>query len=280
MLLRWLVGNWIQNQGRDLLQEKLQAGLDPQQTPTDLPTIDVACFFALGIESGGLYDLLDNPHTIRHKGLVEHVGLLNERPVALVETGVGGEPARRATERYVALRQPKWILSCGFAGGLAEQAKKGHIVMADSVVRGDQQEITIPLSLTAEQVASQPGLHVGRLLTVDKIIRTPAEKRQLGETHAAIAVDMETYATADACARRQIKLMSVRVVTDAVDDELPKNLERLVQQTDTARMIGAAAAAIVNRPSSVQGMWRLRETAMKASDRLARFLQGVIPQLN
>lgn len=281
MLLRWLVGNWIQTQGRDLVQEKLRAQVAGDGEASHAPeTIDVACFFALGIESGGLYDLLETPQTIRHEGFVEHLGLLDGRLISLVETGVGSKQARRTTERYVELRQPKWIVSSGFAGGLAEPVKKGHVVMADAVARKERDELAIPFSMSAEQVAAQPGLHVGRLLTVDKIIRTPNEKRQLGEAQQAIAVDMETYATAEVCAERKTRLMSVRVITDAVDDELPKNLERLVEQTSTAKMIGAAAAAIINRPSSVQDMWRLRETAMKASDRLARFLQGVVSQLN
>ncbi|MCC9605965.1 hypothetical protein LOC68_20265 [Blastopirellula sp. JC732] len=280
MLLRWLVGNWIQTQGRGLIQEQLQARVAGEGEPCQVPdSIDVACFFALGIESGGFYDLLESPETIRHEGFVEHLGLLDGRLISLVETGVGGKKARKTTERYIELRKPQWIVSSGFAGGLAEPVKKGHVVMSNSVVRAERDELVIPLSMSEEQAAAQPGLHVGRLLTVDKIIRTPREKRELGEANGAIAVDMETYATADACAEGKTRFLSVRVITDAVDDELPKNLERLVEQTSTAKMIGAAAAAIINRPSSVQDMWRLRETAMKASDRLARFLQGVVPQL-
>ncbi|EAQ77996.1 phosphorylase family protein [Blastopirellula marina] len=280
MLLRWLVGNWVQNQGRGLIQEKLKAHVAGEGEPIHAPeTLEVACFFALGIESGGLYDLLETPETIQHPDFVEHLGLLDGRLIALVETGVGGKKARRTTEQYIALRKPQWIVSCGFAGGLAEPVKKGQVVMANAVVRAEREELVIPFSMTAEQAASQPGLHVGRLLTVDKIVRTPDQKRQLGDLHGAIAVDMETYATADACVAQKTRFLSVRVITDAVDDELPKNLERLVEQNSTAKMIGAAAAAIINRPSSVQDMWRLRETAMKASDRLARFLQGVVPQL-
>ncbi|NQT40578.1 MAG: hypothetical protein HQ581_24005, partial [Planctomycetes bacterium] len=40
-----------------------------------------------------------------------------------------------------------------------------------------------------------------------------------------------------------------------------------------------AAAAIWRRPGSVKDMWRLRENAMVASDRLAEFLAGMIGQL-
>ncbi|TWT39132.1 phosphorylase family protein [Blastopirellula retiformator] len=280
MLLRWLVGNWIQNQGRDLVQQQLAGRVAGEGEPVEAPeTIEVACFFALGIESGGLYDMLESPQTIKHDGFVEHLGLLDGRLISLVETGVGSKKARKTTEQYIELRQPQWIVSSGFVGGLAEPVKKGHVVMASSVVRAEREELAIPLSMSPEQAHAQPGLHVGRLLTVDKIVRTPQQKRQLGEANGAIAVDMETYATADACAAGKTRFLSVRVITDAVDDELPKNLERLVEQTSTAKMIGAAAAAFINRPSSVQDMWRLRETAMKASDRLARFLQGVVPQL-
>ena len=40
-----------------------------------------------------------------------------------------------------------------------------------------------------------------------------------------------------------------------------------------------AAGAIFNRPSSVKDMWNLREEAIKASDRLAKFLEGTVEQL-
>ena len=69
------------------------------------------------------------------------------------------------------------------------------------------------------------------------------------------------------------------VVRDAVDDELPKEVERLLEQNSLASKLGAATGAIFNRPSSIKDMWSLKEQAIKASDRLARFLVRTLGQL-
>ena len=42
---------------------------------------------------------------------------------------------------------------------------------------------------------------------------------------------------------------------------------------------GAIAGALLKRPASARDMWRLRENAQHASEKLARFLNAVIPSL-
>ncbi len=77
-------------------------------------------------------------------------------------------------------------------------------------------------------VASTPNLHVGRLLTIDHVARTAEEKRTLGAQHDALACDMETFAMAEACRQAKTRFLSVRVITDAVDDELAPEVDRLL----------------------------------------------------
>jgi len=45
------------------------------------------------------------------------------------------------------------------------------------------------------------------------------------------------------------------------------------------RRIGAALGSLWKRPASYKDLWRLREQALYASERLAKFLDGVIEQL-
>ena len=90
---------------------------------------------------------------------------------------------------------------------------------------------------------------------------------------------METLAVADVCRREKVRFLSVRVISDALDDELPQEIERLLDQKSLASKLGAAAGAVFNRPSSVKDMWNLKEQAIQASDRLARFLASTIAQL-
>jgi adenosylhomocysteine nucleosidase len=120
---------------------------------------------------------------------------------------------------------------------------------------------------------------VGRLLTVDSLLREPAERRLLAEKHGAIAVDMESFAVAEACRASGVAFMAVRIISDAVDDELPPEIEHLLAQKSFAGKLGAATGAILKRFSAAKDLWKLREDALKASDRLAKFLGGIMDQL-
>jgi adenosylhomocysteine nucleosidase len=101
----------------------------------------------------------------------------------------------------------------------------------------------------------------------------------LAAEFGAIACDMETMAVAQVCRRRHVRFLAVRVISDGLDDRLPPEMERMLDQRSLAGKLGAATRAIFQRPGSVKDMWRLQETARRASDRLANFLAGVIPQL-
>jgi adenosylhomocysteine nucleosidase len=110
-------------------------------------------------------------------------------------------------------------------------------------------------------------------------VRRPERKRELEKEHGALAVEMESLSVADVCRRRGVPVLAVRSVTDAVDDELPRDVEHLMRQSSRAGQIGAALGAIVQRPGSLNDMLKLRETALTCSERLAKFLAQLIRSL-
>jgi adenosylhomocysteine nucleosidase len=299
MLLRWLVNNYLRDAAegkvREVVKDVTQApmrSLEPLRVnpeprtqnfepsaAADLLPCDAAFIFALGIESGGLVDRLKSAETSRHAHGTEHAGKLAGREVAVIESGVGQRAAARATAEAIRFYQPRWVISAGFAGGLDERLRRGHIVMADEVLNVTGERLTVGLKLDPQSLAGMKGLHVGRLLTVDSILRQPAERRRLAQEHQAIACDMESFSIAQTCRQNNIPLMVIRVVSDAVDDELPLEIERLLAQKSFAGKLGAATGAILKRFSAAKDLWKLREDALKASDRLAKFLVGVVEQL-
>jgi adenosylhomocysteine nucleosidase len=303
MLLRWLIDNYVRDaaQGKvrevigDLAERSLPR-LESQPSPaTNLarhepdsgrPTrdeeflpCDVAFIYALGIESGGLADLLQGAETSRHAHGVERAGKLTGREVAVIDGGVGQKAAARATAEAIKFYQPRWVISAGFAGGLDEKLRRGHIVMADEVSNLAGQRLAVGMKIDPRSLAGMKGLHIGRLLTIDAILRQPAERHRLAEQHGAIACDMETYAVAEVCQQRGVPLFAIRIISDAVDDELPPEIEHLLAQKSLAGKLGAATGAILRRFSAAKDLWKLREDAIKASDRLAKFLVGVVEQL-
>lgn len=285
MMLRWMVNNLVRQaaQGhlRDALSSVMQGARESSQPDTNepLPPIDVAVVFALSVESGGFVDLLQERITTHCHSHTEHRGQLNGRQVLVVESGVGQPAANSVTADVIGLHQPNWVISAGFAGALRPELRRGHILMAEEVADVTGNRLSIGLTVDRASIEASRSLHVGRLLTVDQLIRTRELKEQLGAEHAALACDMETLAVAQACQQAGAKFMSVRIISDAIDDELPKEIESLLGQESLVGKLGAATGAIFNRPSSVKDMWKLKEDALKASDRLAKFLVGMIDQL-
>lgn len=280
MWMRLIVGQLVQRAAtqhvRSLVTEKLQDELQRGQAAPAGPC-DVLFIFALNAESGALTDLLEDSQYAQGPSFVERSGTLAGKQVVVAEVGVGAEAAARGTADCLAIHQPKWVVTAGFAGGLSAGLKKGHIVMADEVV--DLAGRVLSPDHKVDRTTASSGLHVGRLLTVDRILREPQEKLALGQQHGAIACDMESFAIAEVCRQAGVPWLSVRIISDTVDDLLPPEIERLLAEKSLAGKFTTAAAAIINRFSAVGDMWQLYEDALKCSQRLARFLKGVVEQL-
>jgi adenosylhomocysteine nucleosidase len=230
--------------------------------------------FALGIESGCLEDLLQHATTTRGHGFRVRCGELDGRQVAIVQSGPGRERAVRAAHALIDGHRPGVVISAGFAGALDATLRRGDIVAADSIVDETGRELTPDRALLS--AAESRGARAGRLLTVDRVIRASEEKLALGRKHAALAADMETLAVAEVCGDRQQPFLALRVINDAAEDVLPHDVERLLAQETGARRLGAAVRLIFNRPSTFVDLLRLQHRAIEASDRLAKFLVGLM----
>jgi adenosylhomocysteine nucleosidase len=290
MMLRYLVNNWVRQAARQKLMETVgqaAAGIRQREQPSSEgvppqppPRCRVLVAFALEVEAGGLLDLLEHCVTSQCSSFVEHVGTLGGQRIAVLETGVGREAAARATADAVALHRPAWLVSAGFAASLDHTLHRRHVLMADHLCDTHGAQMDLGLKLDAKTLAANPHVHSGRLLTVDHLVRTLAEKEHLADRYGAVACDMESMAVAEVCSKEKVRFLSVRIISDAVEDELPKEIESLLNQHSLAARLGAATGALFRRPSSIKDMWKLKEDAIKAADTLARFLKGTLAQLD
>jgi adenosylhomocysteine nucleosidase len=236
---------------------------------------DVGFVFALAIESGGLVDRLTGATTLRGHGFTTRMGRCENRSVVLVECGAGRPAAAQATEALVDAHRPALVCSAGFAGALQDGLPRGQIIVADRVVDPTgEQWIAEPGELPAW--LAEANVRRGTLLTMNRVIAAPEEKRALGQQYAALAVDMETLAAAQACQRRQVPFMAVRVINDDVDERLPADVERLLMQKTAAARLGTAVGSILKRPARVADLLRLQGRALAASEQLAAFLVRVV----
>jgi len=237
---------------------------------------DFGIVFALAAEAGGLVDFLEDVAVTRGYGFTVRQGRLHGRSVVLVESGAGRERAARATHALLDAHRPSRVVSAGFAGGLDPALRHGDLVLADAIVDCQGHHEPLLLEGAAPTVPDVSACCVGRLLAVERVIRLPGEKRELGVRHQALACDMESLAVAEVCRQRNVPLLAVRVISDTADEELPADIEKLLAQANTAGRWGTAIGSILRRPSALKDLLRLRQRAIEASDRLAKFLAKII----
>jgi adenosylhomocysteine nucleosidase len=251
-------------------QTAAAASAEPAANPVDLGFV-----FALRLEAPALLAALKGVRTLRGAGFKAHLGELRGRSVAVVIGGPGSRAARRATQALLDGHRPRYVVSAGLAGGLDPELRPGDLVLADRV--GDAAGRWLSLDLRCEP-ADSPAVRVGRLLSVDRVVCLSQEKRALGQEHQALAVDMETFAVAETCRTAGVPLVAVRVICDAADEDLPRDVERLLRQRTAAARAGAALGSLVRRPAAAADLWRLKERADQAAGRLGGFLASLVLQ--
>ena len=246
-----------------------------EQPASDLAHADIGMVCALPIEISPFLDRCDKVRKYTGGRFVFRGGRYDGIRIAVVHSGMGFARARRATQALIDAHSPPWILSCGFAGALLPEMKIGDIVTADAVTDAHGHELASGLQMPADP---QHGLHVGRLLTADAIVRSVQEKKQLAEQFQAIAVDLESLAVAQVCRDAGVRFLAVRAISDDLSADLPPEMLSVIGDSGSMR-IGAALGSLWKRPGSIKDMWKLRESAHHATNRLATFLDGVVTQL-
>ncbi|MGD9854508.1 MAG: 5'-methylthioadenosine nucleosidase [Planctomycetaceae bacterium] len=250
-----------------------------EETPTADPShADIGVVCALKLEIAPFLERCDRMRKYTGGDFTFRGGLTGpdyETRVVTVEAGTGPVRAARATQALIDAHTPRWVISAGFSGGLLPDLKIGDLVIGNSIVNAAGEELTVDVRMAADPGR---GWHVGRLVMVDEIVRSVVEKQQLAERTGALAVDLESLAVARKCAENHIRFLAVRAISDNLSEDLPPEVLSVFGGSGTLRA-GAIAGAVWKRPSSVKDMWRLRERAVTASERLAEFLQLILPKL-
>jgi hypothetical protein len=178
-----------------------------------------------------------------------------------------------------ALDHPTAALVTGLAGGCGPDLQPGDVVIGDPVTGsgGTLESRADPaLRRRAERALSGVGLRyrVGRLLTVDEVVTSPAGKASVWKAHEALAVDMESAHVIAWARRAGIPALAVRAVADGPDDEVPPGLLRAVG-TD-GRIRPAALARLLSHPALAGAAWRLGRRSRRGLESLARFVRAFV----
>ena len=183
--------------------------------------------------------------------------------VAWCVGGAGSAAAARAARMLSAGHRPRLIVSAGFAGALDPAIPRGATVRPARVVTAGTSP---PLPLHG----SGPGGGQGpTIVTVADVVTTAAAKRALAAASGAQVVDMETHAVAQVAIAAGLPCAAVRVISDAAEEDLPREVAALARPQSALRRLGVALGAVGRRPRAALDLWRLYEHAVVDARTLA-----------
>ncbi|MBI5183130.1 MAG: 5'-methylthioadenosine/S-adenosylhomocysteine nucleosidase [Nitrospinae bacterium] len=223
---------------------------------------------------------------IRSRGIKVFKGRFKEKDMLLVRSGVGEVRAEESVRLMVDEFPVGSIISLGYAGAVREGIGIGDIILCDRVIRdrgmwglgvrrGLFSEEYLPntdLFKKALDVLQKDNIdfHQGAILTVDRIISSPEMKRWIGETYPVIGVEMETAGLARVATMMGIPFLSIRAISDTVDDNVISFSSFL---SKSGRILRAKAGIYMLRhPWSLRDFMELKIKSRRATLPLTRFI--------
>ncbi len=184
--------------------------------------------------------------------------------------GIGKERAKAAAENLIQ-QGIAGLISWGTAGGLSPQILSGDLLLPSQVINSEKETYCIDENWRNELQDNLKDLVVrgGSLLQMDQIITSVHHKKQLFETHQALAVDMESAAIAAVAHAAKIPFLAIRTVVDDANCNFPQWLH-LSLDTHGRVQLGALSHKLMLQPSRVKDLVRLAQSFAIAKATLNR----------
>ena len=205
---------------------------------------------------------------------------IGDANVNVVLTGVGGKSAWVETTKIVWDGDVDICVSSGLAGALRAEYQIGEILAAKEV-----QAITWKRVVASDakliQLAQQHGARaVGSFYSADRVIGSASEKRELGRV--ADAVEMESGEVLHEASVFGAKVIAIRGISDAVDEDLPLDFNRVMTPAGEVS-IPKVLGEVVRHPMSAPALVRFGKQSRMAAEKLGafldRYLEGVVSSL-
>lgn len=179
-----------------------------------------------------------------------------------------GEIAHRAVSADL---KPDLVLSFGVAGALVPQLVTGAVIIPGIIVDGRsgarlETHPAISEQLRATLSVNTPGA-AGALVSVTKGVGTPSAKRDLGNRCEADAVDMESFAVAEAAAAGHVPFAAIRVVLDGVEQRVPEAVLGATKADGTPDL-SKVLRVLIRQPAILPQLIQLGRQTSKAKARL------------
>lgn len=198
--------------------------------------------------------------------------------VRIITSGVGPQRARDAAEEAVE-SSPSQVISIGVAGGLTNTLRRPSITLPASIIRQTDGAVFQPdahLRREVVRLLNRADIFWQSVtsITTPEILFTRPEKSAAADSGAEI-VQMEDAEWAEVCAEADIPFACVRVVMDALDDDIPNEV---VQWRGKPSAMDIALGTI-RRPGLLRELVSLGWQRQSAIQELERAMTVIIPAL-
>jgi adenosylhomocysteine nucleosidase len=202
--------------------------------------------------------------------MAEEAGAFKKKcqSVPLFFTGIGRANAEKATRAFLASQTPELLLTCGFAGGLVPELKIGDVVF-EIPDTGNDGYAAVRAKLEAG------GAKPAKIVSVDRIATTAKEKQELRKTTGADAAEMESAAVQAICRERGIRCVTVRVISDTANDDLPLDFNQFLNEDKSIDM-SKLMMAVAKAPWKMGALMQLQQNTKMAAHKLAEALAGIV----
>ncbi|HKS37255.1 MAG TPA: hypothetical protein VJW76_08710 [Verrucomicrobiae bacterium] len=192
-----------------------------------------------------------------------HKAIPGPGEMAVLVTGIGARNAEKAIRAAFATRRPEAVLTCGFAGGLNPELPAGTVVFS-----ADNESGLSPALLSA-------GARPARFHCAERVVATAEEKKALRKSTDADAVEMESGIIRALCREQKIPSATVRVISDAANEDLPVDFNRLLDAEQNLSY-GRLLLMLVASPGKIGALLRFHRQTKAAAEGLAEVLKKVI----
>ena len=195
---------------------------------------------------------------------------LNGRAAVLVANGPGPKLAGQAVEIARGRQELNGLVSTGFCGALDPALKPLDIFIPTEILPPLDQLNRDRKGASINPVTTKRPYQTGKLLSLDRIASTSAEKTELRKTTAS-AIEMEAAAVLQKAREYNLPFYCIRVVTDTATENFPLDFNQLRDRSGRFSRTKILAAAF-RQPSVFPGLLKLNKRSKQAAQALGDFI--------
>jgi nucleoside phosphorylase len=188
------------------------------------------------------------------------------RGAKVLVTGIGQRNAARGIEPGLADGPYRFVLTCGFAGGLDPVLKTGGVLF--------EEDPGLDLADRLRRLGAIPA----KFHCAQRVAVTAQEKRVLRDSTGADAVEMESGVIRTLCHQKGIPSATIRVILDTATEDLPLDFNALMTSQDKLNLPKLVGTVLL-KPQKIPALRRLQANTNLAREQLDKVIEGLLRQI-